>query len=205
MYDQTHLSDKSIRIVVAGAFSSGKTQFIKSICETGKREDDVYAYYDESRDSLLKDTNKRDVGLDIGKVVEEDWTLYLFGNSGSGKFDITWFTQKPFLIEQIAGFIVMIDSARYLPQSLSAADFVFRQINSQKIPFVVAANCQDMSDALSPEVIRTIFKVKSEIKVLPCIAHDKKSASSVVLELLSLLPDSLGKNVLIDKIGKLQR
>jgi hypothetical protein len=56
--------------------------------------------------------------------------------------------------------------------------------NYANTPYVVAANKQDMEDAWSPDDLRIALKVRSDVKMLPCIATDKESVKRVLLELL---------------------
>jgi hypothetical protein len=52
------------------------------------------------------------------------------------------------------------------------------------VPYVVAANKQDLEDAWSPEDLRIALHIPGEVKVVPCVAIDQESAQLVVLELL---------------------
>ena len=52
------------------------------------------------------------------------------------------------------------------------------------VPYVVAANKQDMEDAWTPEDLRIALRIPQEIKVLPCVATDQESVQQVLLELL---------------------
>jgi hypothetical protein len=51
-------------------------------------------------------------------------------------------------------------------------------------PYVVAANKQDLPDAWSPDDLRIALKIDKNIKVLPCVAVDKESVKTILLELL---------------------
>jgi len=194
------LSNKSIRIVVAGCFSSGKTAFIRSICEPEIRA----SYYDETKHAAFKNANKSHPGLEIGKVVEDEWTLYFWGQPGAILFDILWFTEEPYVIEDVLGFVVMVSSRMpaHLQSYWNEASSIIDQISSKKLPYVVAANYQDVPNALSIETLRSILKIQPEIKLLPCIAIQKASAVSVLSELFDLLPDTPERNLLLGKIKK---
>ncbi|MFN2290824.1 MAG: GTP-binding protein, partial [Anaerolineae bacterium] len=56
--------------------------------------------------------------------------------------------------------------------------------NYAHTPYVVAANKQDMEDAWSPDDLRIALRVRSDVKMLPCVATDKESVKRVLLELL---------------------
>jgi signal recognition particle receptor subunit beta len=51
-------------------------------------------------------------------------------------------------------------------------------------PFVVAANKQDMEDAWEMEDVRHALRLDANTKLLPCIAIDRKTVKTVLLELL---------------------
>jgi signal recognition particle receptor subunit beta len=52
------------------------------------------------------------------------------------------------------------------------------------VPYVVAANKQDLEDAWSPEDLRIALRVDRNVKVLPCVATHRESVKKVLLELL---------------------
>ena len=51
-------------------------------------------------------------------------------------------------------------------------------------PYVVAANKQDREDAWDLEDMRHALRLESKVKFLPCVATDKNTVKSVLLELL---------------------
>jgi hypothetical protein len=52
------------------------------------------------------------------------------------------------------------------------------------VPYIVAANKQDMDDAWPPEDLKIVLKVEEGVKVVPCVATDRESVKQVLLELL---------------------
>jgi signal recognition particle receptor subunit beta len=87
------------------------------------------------------------------------------------------------LSEGMLGFIVLVDSTR--PETFREAKRILETFESYaNTPYVVAANKQDMADAWEPEDLRIILRIKSDVKVLPCVARDKESVKNVLLELL---------------------
>ena len=51
-------------------------------------------------------------------------------------------------------------------------------------PLLVAANKQDLPDALSPAALREFLDVPAEVKILPCVATDRDSVKAVLEELV---------------------
>ncbi len=166
---------QTVKMVVTGPFAAGKTQFIQSISEIDIVETERKVTRAEER---LKDQTT--VAMDFGRItVDEDLVLYLFGTPGQRRFDFMW----EILSEGMLGFIVLLDSVR--PETFREARSIFETFRSYApVPYVVAANKQDLEDAWSPEDLRIAFRIPEEVKVLPCSATDRESVKHVLLELL---------------------
>jgi len=166
---------QTVKMVVTGPFSAGKTQFIQSISEIDVVETERKITHPEER---IKDQTT--VAMDFGRItVDEDLVLYLFGTPGQRRFDFMW----EILAEGMLGFVVLLDSVR--PETFREARHILERFYSfAPVPYVVAANKQDLEDAWSPEDLRIAFHIPQEIKVLPCVATDRESVKQVLLELL---------------------
>jgi small GTP-binding protein len=166
---------QTVKMVVTGPFSAGKTEFIRSISEI-----DVVST--ERRISSEAERIKQDttVAMDFGRItIDEDLVLYLFGTPGQRRFDFMW----EILSEGMLGFIVLIDSVR--PETFREARHILEIFRGYaETPYVVAANKQDLPDAWSTEDLRIALKIDPEIKILPCVARDKEYVKEVLLELL---------------------
>jgi len=162
-------------MVVTGPFSAGKTQFIQSISEIDVVATERKITREEER---IKDQTT--VAMDFGRLtVDEDLILYLFGTPGQRRFDFMW----EVLSEGMLGFVVLLDSVR--PETFREARDILDTFTSYApVPYVVAANKQDMDDAWDPEDLRIALRIPPEIKVLPCVAPDRESVKNVLLELL---------------------
>ena len=157
---------QTVKMVVTGPFSAGKTEFIQSVSEI-----DVVSterkISNKAEQSVKEATT---VAMDFGRItVDEDLVLYLFGTPGQKRFDFMW----EILSEGMLGFIVMVDSTR--PETFRAY---------APTPYVVAANKQDMEDAWEMEDMRHALRLENKVKFLPCVATDKNTVKSVLLELL---------------------
>ena len=167
---------QTVKMVVTGPFSAGKTEFIGSVSEI-----DVVATerkISSSGEKAVKDATT--VAMDFGRItVDEDLVLYLFGTPGQKRFDFMW----EILSEGMLGFIVMIDSAR--PETFREARSILQTFRAYApTPYVVAANKQDVDDAWEIEDMRNALRLDPKVKLLPCIATDIKSVKTVLLELL---------------------
>ncbi len=166
---------QTVKMVITGPFSSGKTEFIRTISEI-----DVVSTERRIRDETQRVKQETTVAMDFGRItVDEDLVLYLFGTPGQKRFDFMW----EILSEGMLGFIVLIDSVR--PETFREAKRILDIFRGYAAtPYVVAANKQDLPDAWSTEDLRIALKIDRNVKVLPCVATDKESVKNVLLELL---------------------
>jgi small GTP-binding protein len=166
---------QTVKMVITGPFSAGKTEFIRSISEI-----DVVSTERKITDTTSRVKKETTVAMDFGRIsVDENLVLYLFGTPGQKRFDFMW----EILSEGMLGFVVLVDSVR--PETFREARRIldiFR--NYANTPYVVAANKQDLEDAWPPDDLRIALKVSPEVKLLPCVATDKDSVKNVLLELL---------------------
>ncbi len=175
---------QTVKMVVTGPFAAGKTQFIQSISEIDIVKTERKVTRAEER---LKDQTT--VAMDFGRItVDDDLVLYLFGTPGQRRFDFMW----EILSEGMLGFVVLLDSVR--PETFREARSIFETFRSYApVPYVVAANKQDLEDAWSPEDLRIAFRIPEEVKVLPCSATDRESVKHVLLELLYSILEMMGE------------
>ena len=166
---------QTVKMIVTGPFSAGKTQFIRSISEI-----EVVATERKISSGSERIKDETTVAMDFGRItVDEDLVLYLFGTPGQKRFDFMW----EILSEGMLGFVVLIDSAR--PETFREARRILEVFRGYApTPYVVAANKQDQEDAWSPEDLRIALKIDRNIKVLPLVAKDKESVKVTLLELL---------------------
>ncbi len=166
---------QTVKIVVTGPFSSGKTEFIRSVSEI-----DVVSTERKISTDAEKIKETTTVAMDFGRItVDEDLVLYLFGTPGQRRFDFMW----EILSEGMLGFIVMVDSTR--PETFREARSILETFRAYApTPYVVAANKQDRPDAWDVDDMRVALRLDSKIKILPCVARKKDAVKSVLLELL---------------------
>jgi small GTP-binding protein len=167
---------QTVKMVVTGPFSAGKTQFIQSVSEI-----DVVST--ERKISTAAEREVKDattVAMDFGRItVDEDLVLYLFGTPGQKRFDFMW----EILSEGMLGFIVMVDSTR--PETFREARSILETFRAYApTPYVVAANKQDIKDAWELNDMRHALRLSEKTKLLPCVATNKTQVKAVLLELL---------------------
>ena len=167
---------QTVKMVITGPFSAGKTEFIRTISEI----DVVSTERKISSDAEKSQKEATTVAMDFGRItVDDDLVLYLFGTPGQKRFDFMW----EILSEGMLGFIVIVDSSR--PETFREARSILDTFRGYAAtPYVISANKQDHEDAWQPDDLRIALKIDHDIKVLPCVANDREMVKSVLLELL---------------------
>ena len=166
---------QTVKMVITGPFSAGKTEFIQSVSEI-----DVVATERKISSDAERVKEDTTVAMDFGRItVDDDLVLYLFGTPGQRRFDFMW----EILSEGMLGFVVLVDSVR--PETFREARHILEVFSSYaSTPYVIAANKQDLPDAWSLEDVRIALKIDRDVKVLGCVARDKETVKNVLLELL---------------------
>ena len=167
---------QTVKMVVTGPFSAGKTEFIRSVSEI-----DVVST--ERKISSVQEKSVKEattVAMDFGRItVDDDLVLYLFGTPGQRRFDFMW----EILSEGMLGFVVMVDSTR--PETFREARSILETFRAYApTPYVVAANKQDVKDAWEIDDMRHALRLDSKVKLVSCVATDRDSVKTILLELL---------------------
>jgi small GTP-binding protein len=172
---------KKIKVVIAGPFAAGKTQFINTVSEikTVKTERRTQ----QSSERSVKDYTT--VAMDFGKIrIDDEHELYLFGTPGQFRFDFMW----EILGEGALGIIILVDSTN--PTTFHEARKIINFFQSRfPVPMVVGANKQDLPNAWSPEDVRIALDIDEEegIPVIPVSAIDKESVKNTLLTLFEII------------------
>jgi signal recognition particle receptor subunit beta len=167
---------QTVKMVVTGPFSAGKTEFIQSVSEI-----DVVSTerkISSAAERAVKESTT--VAMDFGRItVDEDLVLYLFGTPGQKRFDFMW----EILSEGMLGFIVMVDSTR--PETFQEARNILEAFRAfSPTPYVVAASKQDLPDAWELDDMRVALRLDEGARILPCVSTDKETVKTILLQLL---------------------
>jgi small GTP-binding protein len=175
----------ALKIVITGAYSAGKSNFIRTISDI----EVVATEYQVSDPEERLQKHETTVALDFGTIaISEEVTLYLFGTPGQERFDFMW----EVLSLGCIGYIVVVDSCRPA-HFLEAQRLIARFAEITDAPFVVAANKQDDPAALPVAYMRKRLQLPYEVPVLPCVATDKESVKQVLLALLGRIEQRVGE------------
>jgi small GTP-binding protein len=172
---------KKIKVVIAGPFAAGKTEFINTVSE-------IKTVRTERRTQQSSEKSVKDyttVAMDFGKVrIDDEHELYLFGTPGQFRFDFMW----EILGEGALGIIILVDSTD--PTTFHEARKIINFFQSRfPVPIVVGANKQDLPNAWSPEDVRIALDIDEEegIPVIPVSAIDKESVKNALLTLFEII------------------
>jgi len=176
---------KKIKIVIAGPFAAGKTEFIKTVSEIDPVTTERKITHSKEREKK----NSTTVAMDFGKIkIDDEHELYLFGTPGQTRFNFMW----EILGEGALGVIVLVDSTD--PTTFHEARKIINFFQSRyPIPLVVAANKQDLPNAWSPRDVAIALDITEEegIPVIGISAKNKEDVKKALLLLLELIKENL--------------
>jgi len=168
-------SKRILKILVAGHFASGKTTFVKTL--TKKLLDTEKKIFHKDEQKVKRTTT---VAMDFAEYETNGYKLHIFGIPGQERFSFMW----PILAKNSGGIIYILDSAdsTYWFQIFQQIN-IFRKIGLN-VPFVFAANKQDLPNAMSVEEIRKKMKLPNWVKIIPTVAFNEESVKKVIKTLV---------------------
>jgi len=144
------------KILVTGPYNAGKTTFVHTI----------------STKSVSVERFGTTIALDHGHVEHRNFSIDVFGTPGQERFD----PLLRMLGEKALGVVLIVDSTA--PETFPRAKEMLSQTTRMGLPFVIAANKQDLDSALGPEEIRERMNLPEDSVIIPIVASD---ASSIVV------------------------
>ncbi|MFO7966537.1 MAG: GTP-binding protein [Archaeoglobaceae archaeon] len=153
------------KILVTGPFSAGKSSFVQAM----------------SSKSVSVDRLGTTVALDHGHVDYKGFSIDIFGTPGQERFDPV----LKLLGKKALGVILVVDSTDQT--SLFRAKEMLYETTKFGLPYVIAANKQDLEHALSPEEIRKKMNLSFNIPIVPTAVKSVQGVHDVMDALLDLL------------------
>ncbi|WP_054854390.1 MULTISPECIES: ATP/GTP-binding protein [Vulcanisaeta] len=174
---------KTIKIVIAGPYGAGKTTFVKTLSEVLPIDTEA-----PITKGLMDNKKSTTVAFDYGRMkVREDLVVHLFGIPGQERFSFMW----KIIARGMHGYLFIVDSSseERVKEALGMYNF-FRE-NFPSTPHIIAANKQDIPTAVDTFTIKNILKAPYEVKVMPLIATNRRSALFVLVTLLEEIKNYL--------------
>jgi small GTP-binding protein len=141
------------KILVTGPFHAGKTTVVHSL----------------STRAVSVQRMGTTIALDFGHVDRKGFALDLFGTVGQPRFDP--------ILKQLGGealaVVLVLDSTK--PEEFPRAKEMMLKAGVYGLPYVVAANKQDLPSALTVEQIRDRMRIPENVVIVGTVAMDRES------------------------------
>ena len=168
---------RSLKIVITGPFNAGKTRFIKAISEI-----DVVSTERKITQREKGVKAQTTVAMDYGRATVGESVLHLYGTPGQTRFDFMW----EILMREMSGYVMLVDSTDHA--SFSTIGELIDMVNAaHAVPYVIAANKQDVDGAASPARLRRALGIGADTLVMPCVASRKTSVKQVLAQLAEMI------------------
>jgi uncharacterized protein len=170
----------SLRVIVTGPPSSGKTAFIRAVSE-------ISVLSTERPLSATSARGETSVSMDFGRItVGDGLVLYLFGTpiqDSPGPWEA--------LADGLMGFVVLADGANR-SSMVEAARAVALLADSPGMPFVVGLTHVEPRDRKAESEGRTTLAVPPAVPVLGLDARDRAHVREVLLALMAEVLRTIG-------------
>ncbi len=153
------------KILVTGPYNAGKSTFVHAV----------------SSKAISVDRLGTTVALDYGHVEYKGFSIDIFGTPGQERFDPI----LKVLGGEALGVILVVDSTK--PETFTRAKELLEKTTKFGLPYVIAANKQDLPNALSPEEIRKRLNLPKDIPIIPTVANKGIGVYEVLDALIDLL------------------
>lgn len=182
---------RTVKILITGPFSAGKSTFIKTISELApvsterKITRHGFASTVAAPRGLRLDADKTHttVAMDYGRAQIGDAVLQLHGTPGQARFDFMW----EILARDMAGYVLLVDSLDPDSFAETRAMHDYFLTRHPHVPYVVAANKQDAARAPKPETLRRPLNLPLDALIMPCVGTRRTSVKQVLVQLAQMM------------------
>ncbi len=169
-----------MKILVTGEYHAGKSTFVRTACSKSERP---AVNIDRGID------DKTTVAMDFGVVELKGLRLSLFGTPGLARFDII----RRIVSRGADAVVFLIDAAdelmdyrvKYLYEEIAG------YLSPTRVPYIFAANKQDLPNARPPEKLKNFFKFIGDEPLYPISALDYEDVERVLLKVIVKLVDKV--------------
>ena len=173
---------KSVKVVVAGGFGTGKTTLVGSVSEFPPlTTEEVLTQASVGVDDLagIEDKTSTTVALDFGRItINANVVLYLFGTPGQDRFLFVWDE----LAYGAIGAVIVADTRR-LEDCFSCIDY-FERLGT---PIIIAVNRFEGARQFEIEEIRLALGLHGSVPILNFDARQRESVKQVLIGLMEHL------------------
>jgi uncharacterized protein len=158
------------KIVVTGPENSGKSTFVSHASVAGQ---------ELARSGSKGGTTT--VAMDFGWLRWKNFDITLYGTPGHTEFD-------PHILHTLRhamGVVIVIDATD--PGMLGRANYLAGLVTKQRIPFVIAANRKDQTEAMTEKEIRTSLSLPREIPLYFISATSRDDVHRVLESLVDYI------------------
>ena len=168
---------RTLKVVITGPFGAGKTEFISSVSEI-----DIVTTERKLTTRAKQIKTETTVAMDFGRLTLGRSVMHLFGTPGQPRFEFMW----EILAKEMQGFVILVDSTD--KKSFAQAKRLIAFFSEKHdVPFVVAANKQDLRGAVRPAQVRKSLGLNVNVPVLSCVSVDPDSVRSVLVQLTQMI------------------
>jgi hypothetical protein len=150
------------KILVTGPMGAGKSTFVRACASLS------------SDKSISVDRMGTTVAVDYAHVSMKGFSIDLFGTPGQDRFNP--------IIKNIAkdslGIIMVVDSTR--SGTFERARSMLKDLNANNVPYIIAANKQDLEDALDVETIKKKMALPEDVPVMRVSATNNINISETL-------------------------
>jgi uncharacterized protein len=172
---------RSVKILVVGAFGVGKTTLIGSVSEIAPlRTEETMTMASVGVDDLagMEGKTTTTVAMDFGRItVSPHLVLYLFGTPGQRRFWDLW----EGLAEGAVGALVLVDTRR-LERSFDVLDQL--ETHTPALPFAVVVNHFPDSRHHDAKELSEALDLPPGTPVADCDARDRSSTAKALITLV---------------------
>jgi hypothetical protein len=164
---------RHVKVLVTGPFAAGKSRLVRTISEI-----DVVSTERRMTRPGGDGKDHTTVAMDYGRVTLGDTVVHLTGTPGQERFDFMW----DILSAEADAVLLVVDSTA--PESFDGARELLARFAALGVPYMVAANKQDIPGAASLRTVQQAVAPGAEGAALPCVGTRAASVRQVLARLI---------------------